>query len=593
MANIMSLVKLYNSPKREGFDLSRKNIFSAKAGECLPVYMQPVLPGDKFKLQTKHFTRTAPLNSAAYARMNEYFDWYFVPTNLLWNRFNTFVSQMKDNGQQADSITMNQVLDDQHPFISRHDVHDYLERVDRGQQYSYNMFGFRRSCVNAKLLEYLGYGRFVNENDELFETPNSPDYAMNPFPLLGYQKIYFDHIRDSQWEKSYAPAFNINYMNGAPSSNKKLPISQIGEEFDSMFEMRYCNWKKDYFMGVLPNSQYGDVASVNISSLLSGFSPTSNFVLKSDSETTGNVTTSSGGYLTNGTSNNWSLTASGIDKIASSLGIKSGSLIGTFSILALRNAEALQKWAEITQSHQQDYKSQMEAHWGVHVSDAYSERSVYIGGGKATIDINPIVNQNLTNAEEKPIIKGMGTGVSEDYTDFSSDVHGYLFCIYHCAPDVDYAIEGIHKEMLKTYVTDYAIPELDHTGMVQMPLAELSMAFDKIALANGKSRLLGYAPRYYEYKTTYDEVHGVFLKSYKNWVAPINEEYIYRWLEARGSVSVGTDLLDFTFFKVTPSVLDEIFGYAANSKTESDQFFVNAFFDVKVVRNLDRNGLPY
>ena len=32
-----------------------------------------------------------------------------------------------------------------------------------------------------------------------------------------------------------------------------------------MFDLKYCNWNKDMLMGVLPNSQFGDVAVIDIS----------------------------------------------------------------------------------------------------------------------------------------------------------------------------------------------------------------------------------------------------------------------------------------------------------------------------------------
>ena len=34
---------------------------------------------------------------------------------------------------------------------------------------------------------------------------------------------------------------------------------------DTMLDLKYCNWNKDMLMGVLPNSQFGDVAVLDIS----------------------------------------------------------------------------------------------------------------------------------------------------------------------------------------------------------------------------------------------------------------------------------------------------------------------------------------
>ena len=34
-----------------------------------------------------------------------------------------------------------------------------------------------------------------------------------------------------------------------------------------MFDLEYCNWNKDMFMGVFPDTQFGDVASISVGSV--------------------------------------------------------------------------------------------------------------------------------------------------------------------------------------------------------------------------------------------------------------------------------------------------------------------------------------
>ena len=42
-----------------------------------------------------------------------------------------------------------------------------------------------------------------------------------------------------------------------------LPASSDYWKRDNLFSLRYCNWNKDLFMGILPNSQFGDVAIID------------------------------------------------------------------------------------------------------------------------------------------------------------------------------------------------------------------------------------------------------------------------------------------------------------------------------------------
>ena len=51
--------------------------------------------------------------------------------------------------------------------------------------------------------------------------------------------------------------------------------------------------------------------------------------------------------------------------------------------------------------------------------------------------------------------------------------------------------------------------------------------------------------------------------------------------------------MNFTFFKVNPNCLNPIFAVDVDSDMNTDQFLCSSFFDVKAVRNLDIDGLPY
>lgn len=585
MANIMSKLKLKNNVSRNGFDLSRKNAFTAKIGELLPVACIECIPGDKVKGHIQHFTRTMPINTAAYTRIREYYDWFFVPTNLLWNKFNTFVTQMTDNNQHATGIASAQVLTNQHPYFTCNQVANYLANFDGS-----NIFGFERKKLSAKLLEYLGYGDFYESAESGTAQSFRTNAVLNPFPLLAYQKIYQDYYRNSQWENAYAPAFNIDYISGSADS-LNIPVSQlttISSTSENMFDLRYSNWNKDLFTGLMPNSQYGDVASVNLdvsplSSVL--FTPVVGAGLTTGSNL---LVGNSRSFNQPGSFNNISAGASDSVKF----GISQTDLeaiqkqLGGFSILALRQAEALQKWQEITQSQQQDYKNQIEAHFGVSMSDAYSERCKYIDGSVSSLDISEVTNTNITsdNAAE---IAGKGVGVGDSSFSFSSDVHGYLMCIYHATPLLDYARNGIDKMNLKSFVTDYAIPEFDKTGMVQVSTTELTN--DSLSTGFFTSNLLGYAPRYYDYKTAVDQVHGAFKNGGLGaWVAPIDNTYLQRYFNA-----VGINSINYKFFKINPSVLNPIFSQDATADNDTDQLLVNCNMDISAVRNLDRNGLPY
>lgn len=576
MANIMSMKSIRNKPSRNGFDLSFKKNFTAKAGELLPVMVKEVLPGDMFKINLKAFTRTQPVNTAAFARIREYYDFFFVPYDLLWNKSNTVLTQMYDNPQHAVSLdpTQNFVLNGEMPYSTSQSIADYINSLHNdviASDYSSNYMGYSRSKCSVKLLEYLGYGNYESFLSKTWSAaPLMADLHHNLFGLLAYQKIYSDFYRDSQWERISPSTFNVDYLDGRDMYLTNFYNNESFIRSYNMFDLRYCNWQKDLFHGVLPHQQYGETAVASITPNVTGKLTLSNF---------GTV-----GSVASGTATK---------------NLPAFDSVGDLSILVLRQAEFLQKWKDITQSGNKDYKDQLEKHWGVSVGDGFSELCTYLGGVSSSIDINEVVNTNITG-DAAADIAGKGVGVANGEINFNSNGrYGLIMCIYHCLPLLDYTTDMLDPAFLKVNSADYAIPEFDRVGMQSMPLVQLMNPLRSLADASGL--VLGYVPRYIDYKTSVDQSVGGFKRTLNSWVVSYGNESVKNQVVLPPSAppvepsepvpSVAP--MNFTFFKVNPNCLDPIFSVNVNSDMSTDQFLCSSFFDVKAVRNLDTDGLPY
>lgn len=608
----MEMFKAMNKPSRDGYDMSKTNRFTAKAGELLPVYSKLVMKGDKWKGQVKFITNTRPLNSDAYTNIREYYNWYFVPMHLLWDKFNDWSVDLKDNVQVAASINGNSPLSEKHPYFTCGQLYDSLSSLDSLTEANnkLNTFGFERGQLARKLLHYLGYGDYYRSRTTMLKNAD-----LSPWRLLAYQKIYQDFYRDSQWESARPALFNLNYMDGA-AGGEQIATDEIDYTKWTMFDIRYANWQKDYFMGLLPSSQYGDVATVDTetlvnSSTFNSFSQPLRLGTREDvSFTSGSQLLTNGNFQGNYGGTNFHYTnvrdlgieqnlaflmnSSEVEKLSKAMGVD--NINSAFTILALRQAEALQKFKEIKMSNKQDFPSQALAQFGVRPSNAYSHRAQWLKGMSSTININPVVNNNLAEGNTA-VTRGRGIGAGSGEFTFESDVDGILMCIYHAVPILDYSLTGIHPDNTKTYFSDYAQPIFDKTGMQQVDMIHLLNHFPDTAVAFTSETLLGYGPAYLDYKTDYPEIHGAFYNgdTLPAWVAPIDQDYIAAWLEGNhsGDYSVWRGL-NSSFFKVNPHVLDPIFaGQEVDSSVNTDHFWCNAFFDISAVRNLDRNGLPY
>jgi hypothetical protein len=595
MSNLFSYGTVKNRPARSGFDLSNRFAFTAKAGELLPVYWKLLLPGTKVNLKDSHFTRTMPVNTAAFSRIKEYFDWYFVPLRLINKNLPQAIVQMNDQPVQATSILANKVVTGDIPYTTQRSIGSLLIGYNKGKD-SYDSAGFLRNATSAKLLRYLRYGNFLSGNNfgslpdnknlglssvASFNLCGTSNVSLNVLPLAAYQKIYCDYFRFEQWEKACPYTYNFDYYTGGDVLSS-VDVRNFWSS-DNLFSLRYANYPKDLFMGMMPSSQFGSVATVrgNISSSYSNgrYAPLVNASQGADSYIRVSATSANPLVLKQST---------GVVAVDNTLGVAVYSLSSSFDVLSFRIAEATQKWKEVTQCSKQGYKEQLEAHFNVKLSEALSDHCRYIGGNSSDLSISEVLNTNL--GTEPAEIKGKGVGSGYGDESFECNEHGILMCIYHAAPVLDYQVTGHDLQLLSTLATDLPVPEFDHIGMESLPTVSL---FDYYGNdIQGSMPSLGYVSRYIAYKTSVDWYSGAFETTLNQWLSPLTHSIQVSKIKF-GSSSSSVVSPSWAWFKIDPAVLNSIFVTAVDSTWDTDQFLVNAFFDVKVVQNLDYNGMPY
>lgn len=597
--SLFSLKDIRNHPRRSAFDLSSKVAFSAKSGELLPIKWCFTMPGDKFTLKRQHFTRTQPVNTSAYTRIREYYDWFWVPLHLLWRNAPEVISQMQSNVQHAGSQTSALALGNDLPSISVAQLSQILVNLSGKSNY----FGFDRADLSYKLMQYLRVGNANNNASKNFGTSVSSSDAsysqkyrfnlnLSVFPFLAYKKFCQDYFRYSQWQDSSPYLWNIDYYAGTqPHLFSSVPAaSDTYWQNNTMFDLEYCNWNKDMFMGVLPDTQFGDVASISVGSVDALEAPVGTIEKGTFyTSSVGSQAVTSAGQNAGFGVQFRPTTSSGQSIVANFAGIDSLS----FDVLALRRGEALQRWKEISLNVPQNYRAQIKAHFGVDVGENMSGMSTYIGGDSSSLDISEVVNTNLQSgdSQSEAVIAGKGVGSSQGSEKFESRDWGVLMCIYHNVPLLDYVPSAPDPQFFVSQNTDLPIPELDSIGMQSVPVSYFTNG--DIELDGGFSRpdfTMGYLPRYYSWKTSYDYVLGAFTTTEKEWVAPITPSI---WKNMLSSLAGVNPQFTYNFFKVNPSVLDSIFQVNADSKWDTDPFLINCAFDVKVVRNLDYSGMPY
>lgn len=614
--NLFNYKDVSNKPHRSGFDLSKRLLFTSKVGELLPVYCKPTMPGDHFSINVQSFTRTQTVQSSAFTRIKEYVDFFYVPYHLLWRNFQSSFTQIQQSSQFADSPLKDVPINEKLPYINQRALFQYVVDAYKsgliGEGHQTDEVGAQRLQQTLKLLAYLGYYDFTNLSSDEFIRDwvdlkyNEKVLSINVslMPLLAYQKVYYDFYRNDLWEVNRPTAFNVDYM--VDSTNYADFVSSGDDVINSgILNLHYANYAKDLFLGLLPSAQYGDTSVLSSSISGNGYIPantkianktgivTDNFgtpVQVNTFQTNPNLTVLTGDSFfpfgvrsADGGEAGLALETGEI-KTYQNIPISLSTLTAQIDVLKLRQAQALQKWKEITQCGDYNYRAQIEKHFGVKLPELMAHRCQYIGGTQGVITINEVVNQNLEGANEASI-KGKGVGSFNDNNiTFDAKDHGLILGIYYAIPYVDYALSGVSRDLSTVNISDLPIPEFDRLGFEPVNIQEF------FAVNEGEQfGFVGYAPRYHNYKTDLDEVKGAFRSSLPNWVAQYDISYIK---------SLVSDQKFLPCLKVNASILDDIFAVnawsnPAHKQIDTDQLLNCINFEIHAVRNLDYSGVPY
>lgn len=645
-SNIMGLHGLKNKPHRNSFDLSHRNMFTAKVGELLPCFVQELNPGDSVKVTSSYFTRTAPLQSNAFTRLRENVQYFFVPYSALWKYFDSQVLNMTKNANGGDisriasSLVGNQKVTTQMPCVNYKTLHAYLLKFINQKPLVENGSAFIRGCYrhaeSAKLLQLLGYGNFPEQfanfkvtNDKNNQSglnfkdvtyKNSPYLSI--FRLLAYHKICNDHYLYRQWQPYNASLCNVDYLTPNTSSLLNIddallsiPDDPIKSDKLNLLDMRFSNLPLDYFTGVLPTSQFGSESVVNLN--LGNATGTANIsgdtggaedyfgygskIKGEDGVVIGTVhlapqNTLGSNVGTGDYSNRDVYISSPHHHTLSGTASINTSLSGDLSIIALRNALAAQRYKEIQLANDVDFQSQIEAHFGIK-PDEKNENSLFIGGSSSMININEQVNQNLSG-DNKATYGAAPQGNGSASIKFTAKTYGVVLGIYRCTPVLDFAHLGIDRTLFKTDASDFVIPEMDSIGMQQTFRCEVAAPapyndqFQAFRVGDGTppdmSETYGYAPRYSEFKTSFDRYNGAFCHSLKSWVTGINFDAIQN-----NVLSTWAGINAPNMFACRPDIVKNLFVVSSTNNSDDDQLYVGMVNMCYATRNLSRYGLPY
>lgn len=557
---------------RNAFDVGYSNKFTSSLGMLLPCFVRECNPDEHYRINARMFTRTMPMNSAAFIQCTQHIEFFFVPYRLLWRDFPQFITGTKYPTSLHDSkvSTASPSFDlakIYNTFKSKLSEPDHTPAAGLGT----DILGYPKIQNALRLLDLLGYGCYY--------TPESYDFApaaMNPFRLLAYQKICADFYRVANWEDNRIKSWNID---GLPLDMTATYNFTVLQNFlDNYLCLHYRPWKKDLF--TIANTQFQGAE------FLSNMFKAPSFPQFSATKGHTPDTTTHGG-------------------LQGELYVKEMGNSSVITMANLRSAFALDKlYRLMAQASDGDYKSQIKARYGF---DAYAPqmRCQFVGSASSVIQVNPITStaDTLSSAETgfsgTPVGRIYGNGVSQgsDTFEFDTKEHGILMGICSFVPDVDYSSYGVNIFNKKLSSSEYFQPEFDNLG--KQPLDASSLYLAKVPSSSGihSPAVLGWIPRYTEYKTHIDEVHGqlngnIFRSSsgeptLSSWTAPrlagFEDNMANFWCK---------DGLSKNFFYINPGLYNSIFVNQYEGFQTQDQFICEVSNNVQAVLPMSVSGEP-
>ena len=428
--------------RRSTFDRSHSLKTSFNVGDIVPFFVDEVLPGDTFNVDTSKVVRLQTLVTPVMD--NIYLDTYFffVPNRLTWSHWKQF------NGENTESAWIPQ---------TEYEIPQITAPASGGWSV-------------GTIADYLGVPTGI------------PSLSVSALPFRAYALVMNEWFRDENLSDPLVVPVDDATVAGVNTGTFVTDVAKGGLPYKAA---KY----HDYFTSCLPSPQKGP--DVLIPSATSGEYPVVGNG-KSLGLTDGSLTGLLGyqsvpGGLTLAV-NSGTLGSSVGTAVPSSSNLKGSVGVATVSQLGddlfnsglvalssgglgasinqLRMAFQIQKLYEKDARGGSRYIEILKSHFGVTSPDARLQRPEYLGGNRVPININQVVQQSATASGETA--QGTVTGMSvttDTHSDFTKSFteHGFVIGVMVARYDHTYQ-QGLERFWSRKDRFDYYWPVFANIG---------------------------------------------------------------------------------------------------------------------------------
>lgn len=452
------------------------------SGELIPFYVDEVLPGDTFSVDTSAIIR---MTTPKYPVMDDAFvDFYYFycPNRILWDNFKNFMGEIEDK-----------------PWMP--------EKVYKVPQIKINGTKEKPAPEEKTILDYMGIPTKVQNT-----------FSVNALPVRAYVKIWNEFFRDENVGNAAKYRTNdteVTYQANNATLEYRLSLAENGG---------YClpvNKFHDYFTSCLPYAQRGPEVTLPMTgnaavSIFKNQTLTEKLGTDADiylnSATTGNNSAEPkiGNYPTYYNEGHPALivgaaTSRGAERRDGFLGADLSTVTAT-TINDLRKAVAVQQYYEALARGGSRYREQVQALWNVVISDKTVQVPEYLGGGRYHVNVNQIVQTSGQQTNTDTPIGETGamsvTPINESSFTKSFEEHGFVIGVCCVRHSHSYQ-QGLERFWSRTDRLDYYVPQFANLGEQPVKKKEIMLTGDA-----SDEETFGYQEAWADYRMKPNRVSG-------------------------------------------------------------------------------------
>lgn len=491
---------------RSRFKRDQNVKFTFDAGKLIPFYVDEVLPGDTFSVDTAGLVRmTTPIFPVM---DNAYLDvyYFFVPNRIVWDHWKEFMGENTTGAwEQKTEYSVPQL---------------YLAGAIQEDNSALKPVEIGTVPEEGSILDYMGIPTKCNRKAGGNIKNAKEDLSINALPIRGYVKIWNEWFRDQNLTdpvtelKDDKPAMYI-----ALGKNHTWTDTQKNQNATGGGELLPVAKFHDYFTSSLPAPQKGPSVPIAIT----GDARIQWAFTAQELQDYGIMTSNGAQHLVPASGNTLGAPktndTNGYPRVL--LGKDSGGVstwvpmqarldnVEATTVNQLREAFAVQHYYEALARGGSRYREIIRSVFGTLISDKTVQIPEYLGGGRYPINMSQVVQTSSTTADSP---QGNTAAISvtpfnENSFTKSFEEHGFIIGVCCVRHDHTYQ-QGIERMWSRQDALDYYYPQFANLGEQAVKVKEIYTGTD-ITKENAEE-VFGYQEAWSEYRMKPNRVAGKF-----------------------------------------------------------------------------------